>query len=521
MLPSLGIQEVFDEMKEDFRVCKGLSSSAMKVDFSAAAMALLTLLDLPGFAQPIKVDPDNHHYFNYQGKPTILLTSDHTYFAVAASDFDYAKFLDKLAEHGMNFTRLYPGAHPVNFDNQPHILPWAKDPSGKYNLDAWNHAYFERLHGFIQHAQAKGIIVDVVLFNGFGTDANQTYQWRWVKSPLNRTNNIQCVGAKRDYFCTLEEPALVNYEKAYVRKIVSELNRYENVIYDTADEPDFFNAIDDAKVNPWVDAMMNEIINQEASMRNKHLVAETFHPTLEDHGKHWGADSRTTWISVEYNTGLDHFNSQYANDKPYVLIETISPVRNELGYWKWGYGPVASRVHSWAFILAGGAGFMEFNDDFDSQAPGGRAETTTILQQRKKLRDFIEGFDFARMSRFTGFSRIDQNAHKDGRAWGTAIAEQGKQYALYASHTHLGTHPDGPSYYCERPGSNRYQDAITFNELPANRYQAEWIDPSSGSVIGATNFTLNTTGNYTLSTPQYKVDIALRMKSGTTPTAGK
>ena len=64
------------------------------------------------------------------------------------------------------------------------------------------------------------------------------------------------------------------------------------------------------------------------------------------------------------------------------------------------------RVHSWAFILAGGAGFMEFNEDFDSQAPDGRATTDTILKQRKVLKDFMYGFEYTKMAHFTDFTGI-------------------------------------------------------------------------------------------------------------------
>ena len=224
----------------------------------------------------IKVHSENPHYFYYEGKPIILLTSDHTYFGVTAADFDYVKFLDKLAAYGNNFTRIYPGPHPVNYTNQPRIFPWKLEKNGEYNLDIWNEDYFKRLHGFMSYAQSKGIIVDIVLFNGFGSDKNHTYQWRWNWSPLKDSNNVQVgVGTKRDYFCTLEEPALVNYEKAYVKKIVTELNQYNNLIYDVADEPDFFGMISDSLVNPWISAMMDVIINTEATLEKKHLVAET------------------------------------------------------------------------------------------------------------------------------------------------------------------------------------------------------------------------------------------------------
>jgi hypothetical protein len=470
--------------------------------------------ETPAAAGRVRVDPRNPHYFNYRGKPLILVTSDHTWFAVTAADFNYVAFLDALAANGNNFTRIYPGAHPVNYTNQPLIFPWARDAAGKYDLDAWNPTYFERLHSFMRHAQAKGVIVDICLFNGFGSDEKKTYQWRWDWCPLNDANNVQAgVGTKRDYFCTLEELALVKYQKAYVRKLVAELNPYDNLIYDVADEPDYFSMIDDKKVNPWVSEMMDEVIHAEKTLPTKHLIAQTFHRSLEKSGKKWGADPRTAWISVEYTAGLGAFDSQYAYNKPYVLIETTTPVLNPLGFWKIEYGIDASRVHAWPFMVAGGAGCLEFNDDFDSQAPAGRERTVEILRQRGILRKFIESFDFVRMSHFTDFAGIGRNAirnDKTGKAWGTAMAEPGRQYALYVSHSYIEEVPKQPGYYKVVPGN--YREEITLKALPGNTYVAEWIDPSNGSVIASENIK-HPGGDLLLKTPSYTIDVALRMKT--------
>ena len=118
---------------------------------------------VPASSMPVTVHPSKR-YFIYKGEPIVLITSDQTYFAVTTSSFDYARFLDTLAAHGMNFTRIYPGAHPAQ-TWPPLIFPWAKNADGKYDLDAWNTTYFERLHGFMSYARTKGIIVDIVLFN--------------------------------------------------------------------------------------------------------------------------------------------------------------------------------------------------------------------------------------------------------------------------------------------------------------------------------------------------------------------
>ena len=62
----------------------------------------------PPRAARFRKHPDNPHYFAYKGKPLVLITTDQHYGAVINLDFDYASFLDRLHEYGMNLTRIYP-----------------------------------------------------------------------------------------------------------------------------------------------------------------------------------------------------------------------------------------------------------------------------------------------------------------------------------------------------------------------------------------------------------------------------
>ena len=59
---------------------------------------------------PICLHPQNPHYFLFRDKPTVLITSAEHYGAVVNLDFDYVPYLDCLAAHRLNYTRIYPGA---------------------------------------------------------------------------------------------------------------------------------------------------------------------------------------------------------------------------------------------------------------------------------------------------------------------------------------------------------------------------------------------------------------------------
>ena len=68
-----------------------------------------TLLAMVLHAEPIKVHPGNPHYYLFDGKPTILITSAEHYGGVVNKDFDYVAYFDALKAYGMNYTRIYPG----------------------------------------------------------------------------------------------------------------------------------------------------------------------------------------------------------------------------------------------------------------------------------------------------------------------------------------------------------------------------------------------------------------------------
>jgi hypothetical protein len=132
---------------------------------------------------PIRLHPDNPHYFLWRGNPTIVITSGEYYGAVLNLDFDYRKYLDTLARDGMNGTRTFVGAYVETEGNfniarntlNPapgrYIAPWARstepgyaDGGNKFDLTKWDESYFERLHDFLPYASEKGVVVELSLF---------------------------------------------------------------------------------------------------------------------------------------------------------------------------------------------------------------------------------------------------------------------------------------------------------------------------------------------------------------------
>jgi hypothetical protein len=90
-------------------------------------------------------------------------------------------------------------------------------------------------------------------------------------------------------------------------------------------------------------------------------------------------------------------------------------------------------------------------------------------------------------------------------AFTRCLCEPGKQYALYIHHSIL----IGNAHYLVQPG--KYQESLVL-VMPQGKYQAEWIDPASDRLLLTDEFS-HGGGNCTLKTPEYSVDMALRIKN--------
>jgi len=74
----------------------------------------------------------------------------------------------------------------------------------------------------------------------------------------------------------------------------------------------------------------------------------------------------------------------------------------------------------------------------------------------------------------------------------------------------IGGDGGGPGCYRAVPGT--YRETITLNDVPHGNYSVEWIEPATGRIVSSRT-TDHPGGNFTIETPTYSIDIALRMKS--------
>ncbi len=472
-------------------------------------------------AQPIALHPSNPHYFLFQGRPTVLVTSAEHYGAVVNGDFDYVAYLDALQSYGLNYTRIYPGflfepagkfvkGNTLGVRPRSLVLPWARsgEPGymlggNKFDLDRWDSAFFSRLGDFLAKAAERGIVVEICFFNAQYSDT-------WPISPLYYENNVQ--GAGRCDFedaQTLRHADVVRRESDYVRKITEEVNGFDNVILEICDEP-YLTGTPMDEAGKWIGHMLGVIRETESRLPKQHLVGQQVEGPENgpcDFSGNPGISVIVTqylWESyMQQMGGLKALDAKYRQNKPIELNET-----NYYPIWYEGDKIADSRVEAWEFMVGGGAGFNHLNGLFTVENPAGKTpENQRILGALRSLRKFLESFEFVSMRPDRSFvtGGLPETAHARG------MSQSGRQYALYIHH---GSGGKGSAY---KVIPSDHREDLTLR-LPAGAYRIDWIDPETGSVLE--NRTLNHAGGgLKLATPRYAVDVALRILAVTSNAA--
>ena len=274
-------------------------------------------------AAPIALHPDNPHYFLWRGRPTILITSAEHYGAVMNLDFDYRKYLDTLAADGLNYTRIFSGAYvePQGAFNIARntlapgpgrfIAPWARSSQpgyanggNKFDLARWDAAYFARLKDFIAYAAKRNIVVELTLF------CPMYEEMQWTLSPMNAANNVNGVGAvaRTDVYTLDKHGGLLAVQEALTRKIVTELNGFDNLFFEICNEA-YFGGV----TIPWQHRIADVIVETERGLPARHLIAQNIandsakvvdpHPSVSIFNFHYAAPPDTVGHELRARQG--------------------------------------------------------------------------------------------------------------------------------------------------------------------------------------------------------------------------
>jgi hypothetical protein len=372
--------------------------------------------------QVLKLHPKNHHYFLYRNKPAVIIGSGEHYGAVMNGNFDYTLYLRTLQQEGLNATRLFTGAYfekPGAFGIERNtmapsenslLLPWQKNGE-RYNLTKWNEAFFHRLHNFMQKAEQAGVIVEATLFSSY-------YGAGWAYHPFNGKNNHNNTPADLPHTRTntLHNGSLLSFQEAYVRKLVRELNRYDNLYFEIQNEPwadskdtviqwnDYLQPTDlkepgnfwkatlemaSAESRDWHKTVTSWITDEEKGLPKRHLISHNI--------ANFGAPV------TEPDPRISIYTFHYAGPRAVTLNYNVDKAIgfNETGFA--GKSDDTYRRQAWRFLFSGGSLFNhldysfsaghESGDDTANHAPGGGSPA--FRKSLGVLKRYLEGLDIA------------------------------------------------------------------------------------------------------------------------------
>ena len=376
----------------------------------------------------------------------------------------------------MNHTRIFLGdyaeepnafciqTNPLAPDTNRLITPWARSSEpgyrlggNKFDLETWNPDYFQRLHAFMQLAEGYDIIVEAVLFFA---------GYQYVNSPLLPINNINATSelAESWQYTSLENGSILEYQEQYARRLVRELNRYDNLILNVCNEPWFsaqahpgFSSPPRQEVKKWIQRVSEWIKKTESDLPNQHLISVDYtnkgeripkdelnsyfkHITVFNH--HYDRDAESISFNRDYRDLIFSFNET-------GLMPAITP---------------QYRIQGWKYLFCGGALYNNLDYTYQVGAEDGSGFTVFTCDGYSGCTDQSVKYQLAALLRFMNTlplerMRFDPTVIQlpEGDDQVFVLVSPGERYALYFTGC----------------GTPKIKLA-----LPAGEYNVEWLNPA-------------------------------------------
>ena len=401
---------------------------------------------LPPTRGPLRVSTRNPRYFEDRAGKIVYLTGSHTWTSLQditgenwmrpiAALGGYRAYLDRMARYPHNFFRLWIVEHAWDSKSGARISPhpWmrtgpgtARDGRPKFDLDRPNPAYFIRLEERIAAARRRGVYVGVMLFDDWSTENGGA----WEGHPFHRDNNVNSVDADLDKnglgveFHTLRDKRILAYQEAYVRRVVETVSRFDNVLYEVANETSVVGS------KAWQYHFIGFLKKLQAQKRLRHPVGMTVADTEVDNAALFASDAE--WISPGETRQASYMADPPAAEGKKVILTDTDHL--------WGVGGDADWV--WKSFLRGHNPiymdplFEEAKHEAVRQAMG----RTWRLAARMNL------------TRMTPRPELSSTRY--------CLAAPGQEYLIY------------------QPGAGTFTV-----ELSAGAYKAQWFDPQADVLL--------------------------------------
>lgn len=221
-----------------------------------------------------------------------MILGDYTWETFSGVNSDFVKMFDSLKSRGLNLARIWlwwgceelPSGNSFPYVKKLHIEPFLREGSGlandgrpKYNLDKFNPAFFARLTEFCKAAEKRGINLQLMMMDAWMIK----HDYLWKLNAFNRDNNLNNADGDpqntkkgtdgKQGFCSMGNPKVMEYQKAYIQKVVETVNSFENIYFEIANE-NYYN-------EEWELSLCDFIKEIELKMPYQHMTIRRDFPS--------------------------------------------------------------------------------------------------------------------------------------------------------------------------------------------------------------------------------------------------
>lgn len=185
----------------------------------------------------IDVYPGNPHYWQYNGRPALLLggSVEDNLFQIP----DLTVHLDTLASAGGNYVRC-----TMSGRDEGNVWPFGK-AGDLYDLDQWDEEYWLRFDTFLEETRRRDIIVQIEVWATF-----DFYRANWDRNPLNPKNNSNYTAeqtglptavsthptrTENNFFWSVpaenNQQMVLKYQQRFVDRLLACALQYDHVLY--------------------------------------------------------------------------------------------------------------------------------------------------------------------------------------------------------------------------------------------------------------------------------------------------
>ncbi|MGB7085866.1 MAG: hypothetical protein WBD47_09955 [Phormidesmis sp.] len=308
-------------------------------------------------------------YFAYDDAPLLSFGGMSDFIFYAAPDaFDYQLWTDWAAAHGMNHLRAYPPfswkyietfAKENGGSAENLLFPYEETSPGsrQFDLTKFDEAYWRRFREQCEYLHEKGIVVHLLMMNGWQL---RTEEKNWGGHFFNPDNNINAFtdhlkGDRLGFYQSVSnrQTGLVEAQQQWLRKIVETTADLDNVYYDLVHEM-AENYEDWSKSKDWIEVMAGTVRDRFSELQpNRPIILGMDTGGLERNQREW-IFSRPYFDVLVY--GKSH-RVKLAKDwrieykKPYIPQEMWDENDDKYGYREPSLS-VHMRKYLWKFMMA-------------------------------------------------------------------------------------------------------------------------------------------------------------------------